>query len=108
MKTLAFFLGKGSVIVVFKKRVDTSEKFLSQLFNFGSHCCHINTAISQLLPNYFQASLSSFTKYLRTTLEIWMIFIERVVGKMDVGITEVLFSRFLVVLNTESGQSFFI
>lgn len=37
-----------------------------------------------------------------------MVFIETVIGEVDVGVAEVLFRRLLVILRAKSSQSFLI
>lgn len=108
MEALSIFLGECSVVVIFQERVDARQKLLSQLLNFAPNSWYINSVSLQFLPNYFKAPFRPFTEHFGSALEIGVIFIETVVGEMNVRVAEILLGRLLVVLNAKSSQPFLI
>lgn len=108
MEALPIFLRECSVVVIFQERVDARQKLLSQLFNPGPDRWHIHSVGLQFLPNYFKAPFRPFTEHFGSALEIGVIFIETVVGEMNVRVAEILLGRLLIVLNAKSSQPFLI
>ena len=103
MEALSIFLRKGGVEVILQIWVDTSKKKLSNLLYFVSQSFHIKAVFFELFPNHFETPLSSFTEDVLAVSEIWVIFVETVVGQMNVWIAEILFSRLLIVFGAKSG-----
>ena len=103
MKALAVIFGKRCFKIVLKEWIDSSEKFLSQLLNFTSYCWYVYSILFQLFPYNFKTSFASLAECLGTAFEIGMVFIEVIVGQMDVGIAEILFCWLLVVFSAKSS-----
>ena len=108
VEALAVHFGEGRAIVVFEEGINASEETLGQLLYPAPQQSHIHAVLHQLLPNHLQASLPALAEGVLAVDEIGVVFVEAVVGEMDVRIVEVFLAGLLVVFSAEACQSFLI
>ena len=108
VEALAVHFGEGRAIVVLEEGINASEETLGQLLYPAPQQSHIHAVLHQLLPNHLQASLPALAEGVLAVDEIGVVFVEAVVGEMDVRIVEVFLAGLLVVFSAEACQSFLI
>ena len=108
VEALAVHFGEGRAIVVLEEGINASEETLGQLLYPAPQQSHIHAVLHQFLPNHLQASLPALAEGVLAVDEIGVVFVEAVVGEMDVRIVEVFLAGLLVVFSAEACQSFLI